>query len=814
MLWEVSMTLAHEWTERTKIQWLVTMLLTLCTRVPAYEFAGGTGEPNDPYQIGTAGQLISIGSDPNLMDKNFVLVGDIDLDAKLAEERVFDRAVIAAEEEFTGSLDGRGHAIRNLDIHAPETTSVGLFGKIGAGGTVCNVRIVQARIMGAEYTGALAGIVDSDAMIRSCHSESRIFGECYVGGLVGENAGSVVACSSTGTVIGDTFVGGLIGYNYGDVESCYSDADAVALACVGGLAGNNGHVVSCCYATGIVVGVESVGGLVGRLESGSISSCYSVGVVRGGDTDCGGLIGSICCDAVVWLSYWDTQSSRLSESAGGRGKTTSQMFAPATFLGWGEGGQWTLNEGLDYPRLAWQAEAGIPLVDQPPTYGGGTGEQNDPYQIWTAEQLVRIGFYQLDLGKHFILMTDLDLVDVDANEIIPIGSKDQPFEGEFNGADHVIANLKYPFSSTSYVGLFGYVGSSGSVRNLDLRNVEIRGTSYVGGLVGCNKGTIERCFVSGSVTGSLQYIGGLVGYNSCTWVFAPEGVPDEPPVLVSHWFGGDVSGCVAEGEVRGGDFVGGLIGYSEGANILSSSSFADVEGSAIRDLFSPWPNSGIGGIGGLVGVTAGGQIYSCHCGGKVGASGVEEGWGALDGYIRGAVGGLVGKNGGFTFSCYSMAEVIGIGSYVGGLVGNLLDATVNADGHFVSYNGGIQSCYAAGKVTGNSAQYTETPLSIFDPPGETHVVESEVGGLVGHISPQFMLPVLGGDVDSCFWDVETSGVAEGVGSGMADAGVAGKTTAEMQQAQTFLDAGWDFAEEWTIRESEDYPRHRWEDVEP
>ena len=40
-------------------------------------FAGGTGEPNDPYQIVTAGQLTAIGSDPNLLDKHFVLVADI-----------------------------------------------------------------------------------------------------------------------------------------------------------------------------------------------------------------------------------------------------------------------------------------------------------------------------------------------------------------------------------------------------------------------------------------------------------------------------------------------------------------------------------------------------------------------------------------------------------------------------------------------------------------------------------------------------------------------------------------------------------------
>ena len=64
-----------------------------------YHFAGGTGEPNDPYQIATAEQLISIGSDPNLLDKHFILLNDIDLDPNLPGGRVFTQAVIAPSED-------------------------------------------------------------------------------------------------------------------------------------------------------------------------------------------------------------------------------------------------------------------------------------------------------------------------------------------------------------------------------------------------------------------------------------------------------------------------------------------------------------------------------------------------------------------------------------------------------------------------------------------------------------------------------------------------------------------------------------------
>ena len=66
-------------------------------------------------------------------------------------------------------------------------------------------------------------------------------------------------------------------------------------------------------------------------------------------------------------------------------------------------------------------------------------------------------------------------------------------------------------------------------------------------------------------------------------------------------------------------------------------------------------------------------------------------------------------------------------------------------------------------------------------------------------------------VVASFWDTQTSGQA-------TSAGGTGKTTAEMQTAKTFLDAGWDFVGEtkngmadiWWIDEGKDYPRLWWE----
>ena len=77
-----------------------------------------------------------------------------------------------------------------------------------------------------------------------------------------------------------------------------------------------------------------------------------------------------------------------------------------------------------------------------------------------------------------------------------------------------------------------------------------------------------------------------------------------------------------------------------------------------------------------------------------------------------------------------------------------------------------------------------------------------VGGLVGGF---------GGPVYNSFWDVETSGQS-------FSAGGTGKTTADMQNTSTFLEAGWDFVDEtangtediWWIDEGQDYPKLWWE----
>jgi rhodanese-related sulfurtransferase len=291
------------------------------------KYSGGTGEPNDPYQIATAEDLIALGETPEDYDKHFILTADIDLDPNLPGGKVFDKAVISPDIDpntwnfegtpFTGVFNGKGHTISHLTISGENY--LGMFGRLESKSSIINLGVMDININGSGY---------------------------YIGGLVGSNFGDVMNCYSTGEVNGDEEVGGLVGgvgYYYGMVLNSYSSCSVQGNADVGGLVGFNLGTVVMSYSNSLVIGSLDIGGLVG----------------------CDVLCGRAACDfGSTSLSFWDTETSEQTMSAGGEGKTTAEMMNPNTFIsaGWDFVGEtvngpndiWWILEGRDYPRLWWQ----------------------------------------------------------------------------------------------------------------------------------------------------------------------------------------------------------------------------------------------------------------------------------------------------------------------------------------------------------------------------------------------------------------------------------------------------------------------------
>ena len=239
--------------------------------------------------------------------------------------------------------------------------------------------------------------------------------------------------------------------------------------------------------------------------------------------------------------------------------------------------------------------------------------------------------------------------------------------------------------------------------------------------------------------------------------------------LAGVFNGGSISNSYATGGVTsnyGHSSAGGLVGAQYSGSIINSYATGDAAG------------HGENYVGGLVGSQFGGSIASSYASGGIS---VRAG--------GGAVGGLVGRqSSGSITNSYATGSVAGdINGYthVGGLVGR-------QDG------GGITNSYATGNLSYNV--------------GTSASHNSFIGGLVGYQADYGNSSPTN---SASFFDMQTTGQANGVGCGSA-ASVTGKTTAEMQTQATFAAAGWDFASAapvWFVPPGS-YPKLSWQYVTP
>jgi len=571
------------------------------------KYSGGTGEPNDPYQIATAEDLMLLGESPEDYDKHFILTADIDLDPNLPGRKVFDRAIIAPDTNyaawwfqgmsFTGIFDGKGHTISHLTITGEDF--LGLFGWVDTEAKVSNLSLEAVDINGSgNNIGGLAGVNYSS--ISSCYCTGTISGDEVVGGLVGDNnEGSITASYSTGTVSGSMGVGGLVGGNSSRIVGCYSTSTVVGDSYLGGLAGRNYNRINYSYSNGTVSGNRVVGGFVGY-NSSTITDCFSTGLVEG-DENVGGLVGRISGGSRTGGGsteidcFWDVETSGQTNSAGGTGLTTAEMQDPNTFIaaGWdfvncpdGPHDVWAQSlEGHGYPVLYWQLPAGFGL----PGFSGGTGEPDDPYLISTPANWNSIGHNPRLMGAHFRLMNDIDLADV---ESFVIASEHYPFTGTFDGNGHAVSNFIYGPAQHNCVGLFGYVfGRNACIEALGVVDPKINiDWGYgVGSLVGClGDGTISGCFArGGGISGGGTHVGGLVGrsYSTISDCYT-DGVNVSGRAYVGGLVGiayspGTVTDCYSSSVVSGEIFLGGLVAHDPSEYVVAS--FWDIENSGQKE---------------------------------------------------------------------------------------------------------------------------------------------------------------------------------------------------------------------------------------
>lgn len=271
------------------------------------------------------------------------------------------------------------------------------------------------------------------------------------------------------------------------------------------------------------------------------------------------------------------------------------------------------DETINLPISEGDAEKNI-------VFSGGDGTENNPYQIETAEQLNAI---RNDLDACYILNNDIDLTEI--GSWVPIGIREtQYFTGSFDGNSHSISNLLINNESIEMmkvsewyqdgayhgmggygIGLFGDIGSGATIRNVNIKNLNLDiNTPYdfsvsCGGIVGIIEENsthvnIDKCVVSGNCSLTLSnnssniiggFLGGIVGCANSAGDSYITNCEYSGKLYINacgaHCGGiggiinlADVTGCINRAEINCFDEIWN--GYARAGGIIGEGSYCSV----------------------------------------------------------------------------------------------------------------------------------------------------------------------------------------------------------------------------------------------
>ena len=305
--------------------------------------------------VGAAGSRITIRPPEDLVElsrrcsldswsrgKTVVLSADLDL----------SDVEFSSIPTFGGTFDGQGYTISGLTITGSGNVR-GLFRYLQSGGVVQNVSL-EVTIEPTDLQDSLGGLVGNNrGSVRNCTVTGSIQGETNIGGIIGvnESSGKIINSTFSGSVTGEHYVGGIAGQNLGSILQCVNqgkintvavegeadleDLDSRPLnstenlpACtdIGGITGFSTGVLQSCKNTG-PVGYEhvgyNVGGIAGR-QSGYLNGCTNQGVILG-RKDVGGIAGQL--EPEIFLRYGEDLLNQLWSELGTLGDQVDHLLS-------------------------------------------------------------------------------------------------------------------------------------------------------------------------------------------------------------------------------------------------------------------------------------------------------------------------------------------------------------------------------------------------------------------------------------------------------------------------------------------------------
>jgi hypothetical protein len=323
-------------------------------------WTAGDGSQQNPYVLESAGNVAyliqTVNAGETYEGKYFVLSQDVDMcNVETLPMGKFNKyfdtdnyITVDKSTYFLGTLDGKKHTIKNLNIKYVEASDGSAGSTLGGTGflacssekTTVRQLILAGKVTGGEVTGGFVGQMNG-GLIEECCNMMTINGESYTGGIAGVvEAGKIVACCNYGEVNGATEIAGIVGQGAetGQVSYCYNTA----------------------AVTSVGFGGAGIGGAL--YDTFAVSNCYSIGKITGNSSPYLGSPQAIVSDkgysATVDNCYYIADYTGVEDANATAKSETEMKSADMLKLLNGDSDYFTIVESMNngLPVLKWQTE--------------------------------------------------------------------------------------------------------------------------------------------------------------------------------------------------------------------------------------------------------------------------------------------------------------------------------------------------------------------------------------------------------------------------------------------------------------------------
>ena len=592
------------------------LILSLLLHSAAWAQCGltGDGTAESPWLINDYDELLLMakGDCTNAFASNYQLEAHIDASASRSGSTwvPFD---------FFGQLNGNGYTILDLYVNRPTTSYNGLFSRLQNGASVRKLGLRNIEIIGSSYTAGIAGY--HYGTISECYVSGSVRGVQYVGSIAGRTAGDTTMNTySSASVYGtSSYTGGFLGRTSGSrtVNNYFTGRisgttliNAFIYAISGTFSNNyfNLETTGRSSGSGATALTSEQFGVASSFANWDFDSTWEISnnsfpVQQSISLHQAQLWGS----EIILASVGKTDTTDLNnifeipaESysfAGVQSEVNPNISIEGSLL---------LLDATSYSE-GFNDTVSVELVlgEDTTTYSlvvlytdlEGEGTEEEPYLISSWENLLKIqGINALYDGAYFKLTANIDasvsrfLNPNPSNPTLHYGWEPIPeFTGHIDGDGYVIYNL-FINRTTEYLGLVSRLLTDASIKNLGLVNIDYNGNNSVGAFAGYSLGSISNSYASGSIKGGNQ-LGGFVGYGSSDTLLNVYSTVDlqgssEIGGLIGDVRSSFIGNSYYNGTLLGTNSTGGLAGYRIGGTVVNSYWHDEMTSNDITDNYT------------------------------------------------------------------------------------------------------------------------------------------------------------------------------------------------------------------------------------